>query len=350
MKINQEIIRNLVLNEISLIVISKKKPLSFYLFEDVEDNIKIAANIGPAAVRDLVNSYDDKHELKKALHGMHDENKYDDKIHVSSTMKVRVGELVPTQNEVDLMKSIAFPLGHIDILKKVIMSNTSDAPGSLSIAGNEILDGHHRWSGVWGICGPSGEISVENIDLPGENTAQKLAAAQLAIAAYKDPEQKQPAASEEIIYNILGKSKDAVFQMILDNVGKKTSRKVSGTLLNDEMLVACVNDDVVAEWADFDLGTDTDTVKFKIISRVANNLAGDYPIPSNPDAPERIDMPQFDAASIGGKQAKKDIYAGLSAGDFNIKEPFRKDNVQIESNKQTNNILVERWQRLAGIK
>jgi hypothetical protein len=344
MNLNRSIIRRLIAEEISKAA-PKKRSLASYLFEDVEDDIKKAATSGPAAVRKFVDAYDDKKELKSALQGSHDKRDDDDIVAVGGAESVSVGGLIPTQKEIDLMKSVAFPLGGFEALKKMVTSKTSGAPGAITISGNEVLDGHHRWSGVWGISGPGGTITAQNVDLPGD-TSQKLAAAQLAIAAYKDPEAKQPSAAGEIPYNILGKDKATVKAMIIDNVGKKTDKKAPGALLNDEMLEACSNDKDIADWAGFKVGADKETVKDKIADRVAENLAGAKPIPSNPGAPERVDMPQFDDAAIGGSKAKEDIYSGLSSGEFNVSEPFSPKKESVASEDK---IIMERWQKLAGI-
>lgn len=332
-----------------VIVISMKTHKSLYslLFEDVESDVAAAAAAGPGAVRKLVNSTPDKKELKSVLQGMYDEVQPDDKISVGGGSSMSVSKLIPTQNEIDLMKSVAFPLGGLDALKQMISSNTSGAPGSITISGNEVLDGHHRWSGVWGISGPGGVISTQNIDLPGD-TSQKLAAAQLAIAAYKPESVPQPSAEGEIPYNILGKDKETIKKMLIGNVGKQVDSKAPGAMLNDEMLAAAADDKVVADWAGYEVGASVEDVKDAIIEKVAENLGGAKPIPSNPKAPARADMPQFDDKSIGGSAAKEEIYAGFKSGDFNIVAPFAKE--KKESIKKNNDSLImERWQKLAGL-
>ena len=321
------------------------RSLAKLIFEDIEDDINQSYKKGPAAVRNLANSAKDKEKLKDALRGDHDKVQKDDEVDVSGSKSVPVGKLIPTQNEIDLMKSVAFPLGGFDALKQMVTSKTSGAPGAITISGNEVLDGHHRWSGVWGIAGPSGTIQAQNLGLPGD-TSKKLASAQLAIAAYKDPETPQPAAADPIPYNILGKDKAYIKKMILDNVGKQTDPKAPGPLLNDDMLKQCAKDADIAKWAGFKVGDKTDVVKEKIADRVAENLGGAKPIPSNPNAPAREDMPQLDDKSIGGKNAKEKIYAGLQSGEFNIEPPFKP---QKEGKNRKEDMVMERWARLAGI-
>jgi len=335
--------RNRKINEARTL---KRPSLSSLLFEDVEDDIKKAANSGPAAVRKLADDYPDKQELKTALQGDHDNVADDDNVGISGEESLAVDGFIPTQNEIDLMKSVAFPLGGHQALKAMVTSKTSTAPGAISVAGNEVLDGHHRWSGVWGIVGPKGKISVQDMGFKGD-TNKKLAAAQLAIAAYKPADLKQPSADDPIPYNILGKEKDTIKKMILDNVGKQTDKKAPGPLLNDEMLKACADDSEIAAWAGFKVGDSTDKVRDAIADTVANNLST---LPSNPNAPARADMPQFDHETLGDKKTVKSaIYAGLDAGKFNVNKPFDAKDKKEESLKKSDKLVMERWLRLAGL-
>jgi hypothetical protein len=318
------------------------------LFEDVGDDIKKAAKGGPASVRAFVDGYPDKKELKDALQGGYDNEKTDDEVDVSAGTPVEVDDLVPTQKEIDLMKSVAFPLGDYNSLRTMIATNTSTAKGFISISGNEVLDGHHRWSGVWGICGPKGTVPAQDIALPGGDTSQRLAAAQLAIAAYKPADAKQPSSSEPIEYNIMGEDgslpKETIKKMIIDNTGNKTDPTAPGALFNDEMLEQSANDETIAKWAGFKVGDDVETVKERIADKVATNLST---LPANPNAPARADMPQFDHEIVGGKPGKAAIYAGLKAGEFNVNDPIKP--TQKESRRREDRVIMERWLKLAGI-
>jgi len=316
----------------------KRKPsLVSILFEDIDDEIKIAANAGPAAVRKLSNSYIGNEDFKNALDGMYDKVEKDDKVNVVEVQTKNVGDFIPTQKEIDLMKSIAYPLKDFEKFKKVIVTKTTDAPDAITVSGNEIIDGHHRWAEVWGMHGSSGEIDVQDLELKGD-TAQKLAAAQLAIAAYKPVDVPHPAEAEKIDNDILGKSKDEIKELI--------NKNVSGSFLSNDFLENSSNDADVAKWAKFKIGETLQNVKKKIIEKISNNLSS---LPANPNAPKRIDMPQFSHKSMGNKkQVKNDIFVGLKAGKFNVNEPFSPNEAN-ESQKRREDVLLERWQRLAGI-
>jgi hypothetical protein len=327
----------------------RSRSLSSVIFEDASPEIEKAFSGGPAAVRSLANSAKDREDLKDSLQGDFDGESQDDVVAVNSDPSVKVGGLKPTQNEIDLVKSIGWPLGDFKTLEGMIKTGTSTAPGSITVSGDLVLDGHHRWSGIWSISGPEGTVAVDDLKLPG-STAEKLAAAQLAIAAYKPADAEQPSASDPIDLNILGKSPDAIEKDILAAEGQKDP-KAPGAILNSSYLEKCAGSSIVADWAGFEVGDEVEIVKNAIVKKVASNLAG---LPSNDAAPARADMPQFDHDDIGGKKAKADIIAGLQAGEFNVQPPFGpsgKDEGRKDESKRTDgsNLMLERWQRLAGI-
>jgi hypothetical protein len=314
------------------------------IFEDAGDDVAGAFKGGPGAARTLANTSDDKQELKKALQGGYDGKPDDDKVNVKKGGQMSVGDLLPTQSEIDLVKSIGWPLGDFKTLEKMITSGTSTAPGTITVSGNLVIDGHHRWSGVWSISGPEGTVLVDDLELPGDSQAEKLAAAQLAIAAYKEPDATQPAAAEPIDLNILGKDPAAIEKDIMAAEGQKDP-KAPGALLNPKYLEDCSKSEVVAAWAGFKVGDSSDKVKKAIVKKTASNLAG---LPKNSEAPARADMPQFDHDDIGGKKAKAAIIKGLEQGEFNVAPPFKPGAAQ-ESVKSRDNLVLERWQKLAGL-
>jgi hypothetical protein len=357
MKLSASELRRVIRNETKSIIREVARPrrrLSSLIFEDIADDLNTAYKKGPGAVRSYVDGAKDKEAVKDTLKGLFDNDPNDDKITVGSSTSVKVGGLKATQSEIDLMKSVAFPLGGFDALKDMITSNTTGAPGAITVSGDLVLDGHHRWSGVVGICGNDGNILVQDLGLPGSDT-EKLAASQLAIAAYKPAATPIPSASDTIENNVLGAGASAIKKMILANVGKQTDAKAPGPMLNAEMVEKSSKDDVVAKWAGFKVGASPEEVKNAIATKVGENLAG----LQVGDAPPRADMPQFDDKSIGGKAAKADIYKGMAAGDFNIEPPFKsgeesndgdeKKSKQNAGYYRSGQVVMERWQRLAGI-
>lgn len=338
-----------IINEEIKLALAKRKSASF-IFEDAAEDIENAYSKGPAAVRSLANNAEDKEELKVALQGDYDKKTSDDVVSNNAGTK-SVGELLPTQKEIDLVKSIGWPLGDLKTLEAMIKTGTSTAPGAITVSDNLVIDGHHRWSGIWSISGPKGKVAVDDLKLPGKSTDEKLAAAQLAIAAYKEPGTEQPAAAEPIELNILGKAPEAIEKDILAAEGQKDP-KAPGAVLNPEFLDACSKSKVVADWAGFKVGDDIDAVKSAVVKKTAENLAS---LPKNPEAPARADMPQFDAETIGGKKAKAAIVGGLQKGDYNVSPPFKpsaggeKGKTQAESSEKQGEVILERWHKLAGL-
>ncbi|GAY17711.1 hypothetical protein [Mycobacterium sp. shizuoka-1] len=94
-----------------------------------------------------------------------------------------VTSLIPTQNEVDVDKSIKYPLQNADQLEAYLQGGALVPGGSIVTAdgGTYIVDGHHRWSGIY-VINPYAQISA--IDLGYVPNAQEaLKEMQVSIAA-----------------------------------------------------------------------------------------------------------------------------------------------------------------------
>ncbi len=197
-----------------------------------------AFNKGPGAVRKFLDSEAGKEPaVRQFLHRAEEEydgSRADDLLDVSR-LDAPVQQLVPTQQFIDLMQSVSFPLGSAKSLKQAVVSKTTGAPGAITISDQIIIDGHHRWSGVHAIA-PDGTIPSTNIGFKG-NASQRLAAAQLAIGAI-DPNLNDPHPSKggEPKANILGKSAEEIYELIKKNYGEWTDKGAPGPLLNDEMI------------------------------------------------------------------------------------------------------------------
>jgi len=320
--------------------------------EELALDLEKAFKSGPAATRAFLDSPDGQSELVRKdillapeLDGMDP----DDKVGVGTASGAAV-DFLPTQNEIDLMKSVAWPLGSVGNLTGAIAKAV--APG-IVVSGNLVIDGHHRWSGAIAIGGPDAQVSGKDVQWPGKDATEKLAASQLAIAAKLGPGVTTPTQGKGFKTNIMGKGAAAIAQMIMANINKKTDPNAPGALLNDGMmqeLTAGENKDMPAimEW----LGNHGDRVEGSenkigqlrqaIAMKVSENLAA---LPSNPQAPERKDMPQFDK-TVGGPDLDA-VTPDLTgkAGGFNISPPFVKDGIKLQGN-----LLKEHFKKIAGIK
>ena len=319
-----------------------------------EDDAALAANLmkaykaGPQATRAYLDSPEGSSDELRALllkpQTGADGDASDDVVKVGSASGPAMG-FKPTQNEIDLMKSVSYPLGSAKTLIEAI--NTGPVAKGIVTSGDLIIDGHHRWSGAIAIGGKNAQIMGQNVEWPGENTDEILAAAQIAIAAKLGSGAKVPSQAEKFNTNILGKDAGAITQMIMNNVNKQTDKGAPGALLNDKMIKDLVGKEVsgwetVYKWAGIkpfaaDVKNKGYKLRIAIATKVGENLAA---LPSNPDAPVRADMPQFDP-KVGGPKLDT-MTTDLGAGKFNISPPFVK-----EINESFNK---SRWSELANIK
>jgi len=95
----------------------------------------------------------------------------------------KVTDLKPTQNEIDVTKSLQFPLTDVTSAEVILKGGTISVAGKKIITGGGgkfIIDGHHRWSQVY-VVNP--EASITAIDISNiENPIDGLKATQLGIA------------------------------------------------------------------------------------------------------------------------------------------------------------------------
>ena len=106
---------------------------------------------------------------------------------------IPVKELKPTQNEIDIDKSLAYPL--VKDPAQFIEKVTSNGPFTvvepiITYNGQYVIDGHHRWSTVYA-CNKNASINAVNLTMEGMNPLNVLKAVQMAIgvAAKKIPVQ-----------------------------------------------------------------------------------------------------------------------------------------------------------------
>ena len=316
--------------------------------EELSAELQKAFKAGPAATRAFLDSDEGKSDAVRKdllLNPQTDGSMSDDTVKVSGASGPAMG-FKPTQSEIDLMKSVSYPLGSSSTLTGAIKEGP--VASGIVTSGDLIIDGHHRWSGAIAIGGGKAQIQGKNVNWPGSNTAEKLASAQIAIAAKLGPGKSIPSQSESFKTNILGKGADGIAKMIMANINKQTDSNAPGPLLNDKMMEDLLvgNDGkIVQQW----LGDLGDRVKWgsvtpegvyqlrlAIAQKVGENLAA---LPANPEAPARADMPQFDPK--GGGPNLKDVegmLGGGKTGDANLAPPFTKES---KIQKRLDNYLKE---------
>ena len=98
--------------------------------------------------------------------GLKDGTDGDDSIDVKENEPINVAEMIPTQQNIQLGKSLAFALGG---------GFGGQELGAYVTGGNEILDGHHRWSGTM-IVDPGASIKGHKIMAPADDVLPALTA------------------------------------------------------------------------------------------------------------------------------------------------------------------------------
>lgn len=252
--------------------------------------------------------------------GLQDNNPTDDKAPTTEGSKA-ASELFPTQNEISLMRSVGYPLSSFKSLQNIATGDPTGRNEGIVVSDQFIIDGHHRWSSIGAIAGPTGKVLVKNVALPGATADEKLVKAQIAIATkVGTPLPKAPGSGEPD--NILGSAPAEIVKMINSNLSSPT--ETGAPMLNPEYLTQVLASSEGKTYFGLQ-GTETpDQAKQIIISKVAENLSK-LNKPQG-EAPPRIDMPQFDP-KVGGP--KFDAVKGdLDAGTVNVKEPLMENRIR----------------------
>jgi hypothetical protein len=179
-----------------------------------------------------------------------------------------VGNLKPTQNEIDVDKSLKFPLTNPESARICLKGGLIAVAGKRIITagnGQYIIDGHHRWSQVCAL-NPSAKIAA--IDLSDIKDPMKaLKATQLGIAADLG---KVPTANVQGT-NLLKMGKDALIEYV-----SKT-----------------ITPEVIEVFKKAGKGSDAKSIGEFIWTNIDKMQKDNQPVPG---APKRDIMPQTDDA------------------------------------------------------
>lgn len=295
------------------------------------DALKAAFKAGPAETRAFLDGPIGSSDLVRKdilLHPEIDGDEGDDKVKVKDISGAPASGFKPTQREIDLMKSVSYPLGSAKTLINAI--NTGPQAAGIVVSGDLIIDGHHRWSGAFAIGGDNAKVQGKDVNWPGVGTKEKLAAAQLAIAAKLGPGKKTPTQGAKFTTNISGAPAEKIISMIKANYGKQTDKGAPGPLLNKKMMYTILKDPamlkIVNDWTGEEVGglkeisqgmAAVQKLRMAIAKKVASNL---IKLPNNEEAPARADMPQFDK-KVQGPELDT-VRPDIEAGKYNIAPPF----------------------------
>jgi len=267
-------------------------------------------------------------KVRNALRGGDTDGKPADEVIKVIPAALSVGKMGPTQNEISLMKSIGWPLSTLASVDNVASGDITGRDKRIVSSGPLVIDGHHRWSSTWAVAGDKAKINATNIGLPGQSADQKLAAAQLAIAATIDPASgKIPSATAKDVDdegnplpsdNILGKDAKSIAQMILARVGKVVP-DTGKPLLGPEYLEKIKMIPAAQQYWGLTPEMTPDQVKGTIVSAVAGNLSQLPP----PQGPERDYMPQFDGGDThDGQVSLGSVVDTMKSGETNYKSRY----------------------------
>jgi hypothetical protein len=172
----------------------------------------------------------DEEFRKLALSGQSDAGGADDEaISVSSGEPVAAKNLVPTQSDIDLEKSLGDQMinrhtgTEYALENPVTMGSTEGRIPILVFDGKYILDGHHRWSQVV-MTNPEALMTTDNLSSPafgsGPQGAEKaLKATQLAIAALAGN-----VATKDTEINLLTVKPQQIAKYVLDTISDEVVR------------------------------------------------------------------------------------------------------------------------------
>lgn len=267
--------------------------------------------------------------------GKLDDDENDDKFSFSDT-DLSVSGLKPTQNEIDVEKSISWPLKKAKQFNDYVKGDGPFTLGSpiVTFKGQYIIDGHHRWSQLYA-CNKNAKIKAVDISVEGLEPLDVLKAVQAAIAIETGD---VPVQSVEGM-NLLKIDKGGL-ESWLDSFN--ASPTFFATVGADDAVMSKMQEAVGGSpQNEADDVTDEQFQKARqlvgeyIWTNVEDMQSNSQPVAG---APKRDFMPQTDDV---------DWKRPLEAGEVDIAEPHAKKTQEGRSSNGA--VVLERWQKLAGL-
>ena len=259
----------------------------------------VMQNLGKKYEAFVTNMSDDAGDLKvnatlKA--GLADGDVDDDKINIKE-VPVNVSELRPTQNEIDIGKSLNYPLEVDPKLLKDYLIGKDVVIVAPIITLNEkwVIDGHHRWSQVYAFNSQA-TITCANLSFPGMDPIHGLKAVQTAIAAVMGEIPQKHVSGTNLLKAPEEKVKADIVRMISSGaVGQKALKELKKFRKIKEL--------------DANVAADYIWQQIEVMQQKAKPAAG---------APKRGYMPQTD--EVPGEMPK--LAQLLKKGVINWNDPF----------------------------
>jgi hypothetical protein len=310
----------------------KTRSLSELLFEQEEAPIEWESKY-ESFVNALGNNASDPKMHAFIGAGLKDGDMDDDKFEFNPSQAIPVKALKPTQQEVDVDKSLSWPLEKEP--EAFVAYTTSNGPFTLgspivTFNGEYVIDGHHRWSQLYA-CNSEAEITAINISLAGVEPIEVLKALQAAIALRTNTVPSQTVEGT----NLFDMNAESIEMWVEKNV----SEDVIATIASSPKAVTTMATAVGAEnleiqEADQQAVDETRAMLPKFLWKNVHVMQTN----SQPaeGAPTRDYMPQTDDV---------DWEEPLAQGVIDIAEPH---GTQQES-KKGGKMILERWRKLAGL-
>jgi hypothetical protein len=328
MKLTESQLRRIIRNETKTVIKEFTHPrrgLASLIFEEDEkkpvDNDKGMINIaaGPESVLKAASSLIADEEKKKIfMAGLTDGDPADEVVSIKGG-SASAASLIPTQSEIGSSQSLDDQIkdkyGNLDVGINGGTVKSKDGDFPVLTFGNYILDGHHRWSQVYA-TNPESVIKIAKISAPGVKTPEAaLGMVHALLFALYGKSPTKPFQGE----NLFSMSADDIKKYVKENIVDSALKKLA-----DAKLIPSADDkDAAAEM-------------------YAKNLEK---LKAQPGQFSRTLMPQpGDAGAPDGLTTVPDAAA---AGKVNFMNPKSAD--VKDSYNRSGVMIVERWQKLAGI-
>ena len=275
--------------------------------------------------------------------GLKDGEVSDEQVPVSAE-EMAVGQLQPTQAQIGLLDSIGYIAFVLNAEKQfpTIQSYKSGKPNIggkriITANGKYILDGHHRWSGVY-MINPDAEIQTWDLKMKSNDPEKMLSTIQLSIAASYRALLMKNANAKSDIFNYSGSVRELVEKVLRGEFG------FSGGKFENCATFIQIMADVPLEELDLSAQGKGDSEVLEIVNsllekypQVLDTLAENAEIVKSKKpkagAPLRVAMPQpEDTAKMTGNtpgDLPTAVANKLKSGELNFKDPM----ITIESKK-----------------
>jgi hypothetical protein len=255
----------------------------------------------------------------------HDKNAKDDVIGVSGDSPP-VTSLKPSQTSMNIKKALAFALGMIKD------DNPGGKLGAFISNDDHIMDGHHRWIAS-AMVDPSSKLGGSRVDFP----ATELIAVLNALTVGKfGVETGKPATGG------FDQFKEGPIRTQLEDYLENGSGDITDVETGEPNPYR-LEPEQVLELVEKFSGKEGDEAKEATIKTFVDNIGQlDFTLPKN--APSREDMPVID------KDNNQAAQTALAQGEVDVNPPYAEEEVEEGSRSRiTDDLVMERWQRLAGL-